>query len=319
MSAAPFFDFDALPDTDLGDVFAEHSVSGDWIAFHGTSSVNENEIDNTGILGSQISTEKEIADLVSIYRSMNWPGRSSGGFGVLASFTWQRTIGVPVRPVYLSHYAERCLLYSTKGYAGGETARAIRIALEDLVDYTKNEDLRQEHYNVQRYECEDLVSKNAIPTPVIQVNLNWLRSKLAELQPLRDKAGNLRNQYRWGVVYAVRFSPDDLQWLADGGSEGVQGFGVIPPEKIAAKARVYNLTEEIAMRRKLAADTRLLKSGKFFSGLRCFLEKDRSSNQRMASPLNLFDRNMLDPKAGADVSPQIVAQLKINGDAETPS
>lgn len=175
-SAAPFFDFDALTDTDLGDVFAEHSVSGDWIAFHGTSSVNENEIDNTGIHGSQISTEKEIADLVSIYKSMNWDGRSSGGFGVLASFTWQRTIGVPVRPVYLSHYAERCLLYSTKGFAGGETARAIRIALEDLVDYTKNEDLRQEHYNFQRYECEDLVSKNAIPTPSRLISIGYALS-----------------------------------------------------------------------------------------------------------------------------------------------
>jgi hypothetical protein len=135
------------------------------------------------------------------------------------------------------------------------------------------------------------------------------RLSRANLKPF-----NLRNQYRWGVVYAVRFSPDDLQWLADGGSEGVQGFGVIPPEKIAAKARVYNLTEEIAMRRKLAADTRLLKSGKFFSGLRSFLDKDRSSNQRMASPLNLFDRKRLDPSAGVDISPQIVARLKMNAD-----
>ncbi len=319
MSEVPFFDFDALTDTDLGDMFAEHSVAGDWIAFHGTSSVSEDEIDKTGIHASQISTEKQISDLVSIYRSINWHGRSSGGYGVLASFTWQRTIGVPIRPVYLSNCPERCLLYSTKGFAGGETARAIRIALEDLVGYTENEDLRQEHYNLQRRECEDLVSNGANPTPVVQVNLDWLRSKLAELQPLHDKASNLRNEYQWGVLYAVRFSPDDLQWLADGGSEGVQGFGLIPPEKIAVKVKVYNLTEEIAMRRKLSADKRLLESGRFFNGLRSFLEKDGSSNQRMASPLNLFDRKTLDPKAGVDVSPQIVAQLKISGDAKTPS
>jgi hypothetical protein len=163
------------------------------------------------------------------------------------------------------------------------------------------------------------VSKGAKPTPVIQVNLDWLRSKLADLQSLRDKASNLRNQHRWGVVYAIRFSPDDLQGLANGGSEGVQGFCVISPEKIAAKARVYNLTEEIAMRRKHSAERLLLKSGRLFSGLHSFLGKDRSSNHQTASPLNLFDRKTLDPNAGVDLSPQIVAQLKINAEPEPPS
>jgi hypothetical protein len=172
-----------------------------------------------------------------------------------------------------------------------------------LVDYAENEELRQEHYNLQRYECEDLVSKGANPTPVIQVDLDWLRSQLVDLESLRDKASNLRDQYRWGVVYAIRFSPDDLRGLADGGLEGVQGFRVIPPEKIAAKARVHNLTEEIAFRQKHYAHMMLLKSGKLFTGLQSFLEKDSSSNHRTASPLNLFDRKMLDPKAGVDVSP----------------
>jgi hypothetical protein len=314
MSEVPLIDFDALADTNLSDAFAEHSVAGDWIAFHGTSSVNENEIDQTGICASQIFTEKEIANLVSIYRSINWYGRRSGGFAVLSTFTWYRTIGLSVRPIYLSDYPERCLLYSTKNSAGGETARAIRLAVEDLFDYAENEEFRQEHYNFQRHKCEDLVSKGANPTPVIQVNLDWLRSKLAGLESLRNKASNLRNQHRWGVVYAVRFSPDDLQGLADGGSEGVQGFCGIPPEKIAAKARVYNLTEEVAMRRKFSADQLLLKSGRFFTGLQAAVKKI-GLERPMGSPLQFFDRTMTDRQAGVDVSAQIIAELKTSVNA----
>src|SRR3979411_3147298 len=129
------------------------------------------EIDQTGICAFRIFTEKEIANLVSIYRSINWYGRRAGGFAVLSTFTWYRTIGLSVRPIYLSDNPERCLLYSTKDFAGGETARAIRLAVEDLFDYAENEELRQEHYNFQRHECEDLVSKGANPIPVMQVDL----------------------------------------------------------------------------------------------------------------------------------------------------
>lgn len=110
MSRVPHIDFNALADTNLGDAFAEKSTTGDWTAFHGTRSVNENEIDETGTRASQMFTEEQIANLLSIYRSINWFGRSSSGFGVPASFTWHRTMGLPIRPVYLSDYPERCLL-----------------------------------------------------------------------------------------------------------------------------------------------------------------------------------------------------------------
>jgi hypothetical protein len=174
MSAAPFFDFDALTDTDLGDVFAEHSVSGDWIAFHGTSSVNENEIDNTGIHGAQISTEKEIADLVSIYRSMNWHGRSSGGFGVLASFTWQRTIGVLVRPVYLSHYAERCLLYST---------RQVRTLVRKLSPNSKLMVMRKRLRRIDPETAQSFQNEKVLARMVLRVT----PARMALLSPRRWK------------------------------------------------------------------------------------------------------------------------------------
>jgi hypothetical protein len=277
MGDVPFIDFDASSDISLGRAFAELYRDNDWIAFYGTSSVNEDDIDKTGIRGSQLFTESEITNLVSIYRNMNWYGRHPGGFAVLASFTWNRTIGLAVRPVYLSDYPERCLLHSTKDFAGGETARAIRLAIEDLVDYAEDEQLRQEHYKLQRHECEYLVSQGANPSPVIQVGLNWLHSKLVDLQPLYSKANDLRNRHRWGVVYAIRFSPDDLKGLADGRSEGIQAFCSIPPEKIAAKAKVHKLTEEIAMRRKNSAQMILIKSGRLFPGLQTFLGKDRCS------------------------------------------
>jgi hypothetical protein len=108
-----------------------------------------------------------------------------------ASASWLHSHGTGplVFPFGLSTYLtnpQRCLLYSTKDFADGETARAIRLAVEDLVDYAENEELRQEHYNFQRNECEDLVSKGANPIRVIQVELDWLHSKLVDLQSLRE-------------------------------------------------------------------------------------------------------------------------------------
>ena len=49
MSEVPHIDFDGLAHKNLRDAFAENSITSDWIAFHGTSSVNESEIDETGI------------------------------------------------------------------------------------------------------------------------------------------------------------------------------------------------------------------------------------------------------------------------------
>jgi hypothetical protein len=319
MSKLSFFDFDASSDLSLSDAFAELSATGDWLAFHGTSSVNEDEIDKTGIRGSHLFTASEISNLVSIYRNINWCGQRTGGFGVLASFTWSRTIGLSVRPVYLSDYPERCLLFSTKNFAGGETARAIRLAIEYLVDYSEDEKLREKHYRFQRHECEDLVAQGANPSPIIEVNLNWLCSKVIDLQALYTKASDLRNRHQWGVVYAIRFSPDDLKGLADGRSEGIQAFEVIPPEKLVAKARVHQLTEELAMRRKNSAQMLRIESGKLLTGLQGFLAKNGCSNHKVAAPLNFSDRRTPDPEAGVDVSSQVIAQLRGNTDSRAGS
>jgi hypothetical protein len=92
---------------------------------------------------------------------------------------------------------------------------------------------------------------------------------------------------------------------------------VIPPEKNAAKARVYNLTEEIAMRRKSSAEQLLLKSGRFLTDLQAAVKKT-GLERPMGSPWQFFDRTMTDPQAGVDVSSEIVAQVKINAAAKTP-
>jgi hypothetical protein len=50
MSKVLQIEFDASADTNLGDAFAEHSIAGNWLAFHGTSSVSEDEIESPLIL-----------------------------------------------------------------------------------------------------------------------------------------------------------------------------------------------------------------------------------------------------------------------------
>jgi len=212
----------------------------------------------------------------------------------------------------LSDYPERCLLYSTEDFAGGETARAIRYAAKDLFDYAANEELQQEHYNLQRRECESLVSMGAMPTPVIRPNLDWMRLKLTEIEPLLDKANSLKDQHQWGVVYAIQFSPTDLQRLANGGQEGIQYFGLVGREQIVGRARIYNLTEEIAFRRKQFAHRLRLENGALFTGFEAFLKKAGLKRTAAASPLNL-SHSVVDPVAGIDLSHEIVSRLKGKG------
>jgi hypothetical protein len=301
MEEFPHFEFDASSQRSFALPLHQTFTEGEWIAFHGTSSVFENDIDQNGIESPNMFNEREICDLVSIFQSMNWRGSSGASFGVLTAFTWSRTMELAIRPVYLSDYPEGCLLYLTKEFAGGETARAIRYAIHELSDYLTNDHVRQEHYNLQQSEYEDLASKSAKTTPVIKVNLDWLRAKLTDLERLRYEATSLEDQYQWGVVYAVRLSTIDLPRLADGNLQGLQYFGAIPTDRIAAKIRVSNMTQEIAFRWKNAAFASL--GPKLYSsGLRAEVRNICRRPFPNGPVFNWFDRNNIDLQAGIDVS-----------------
>jgi hypothetical protein len=147
---------------------------------------------------------------------------------------------------------------------------------------------------------------------VIKVNLDWLRAKLDELRPLRDRATSLRDHYEWGVIYATRFSTNDLQNLEDGGGEGLRCFAAIPAKNIVAKVRVHNLTEEIAFQRKSSAERQLIRSGGYFSGLPALVKKMGRKETRTSSLAFFTNRMTTDPEAGVDVSGDIVARLRSN-------
>jgi hypothetical protein len=239
---------------------------------------------------------------------MNWQGSSGASLGVLTAFTWSRTMELAIRPVYLSDYPEGCLLYSTKEFAGGETARAIRYAMQELSDYLTDDHVRQEHYNIQQSEYKDLASKSAKTTPVIKVNLDWLRAKLTALERLRYKATSLKDQYQCGVVYAVRLSTVDLPRLADGNLQGFQYFGTIPADRIAAKVRVSNMTQDIAFRCKKAAAR--LAPKLYSSGLHAEVRKICREPFPNGPVFNWFDRNNIDLQARIDVSGDVAAQTQ---------
>ncbi len=77
------------------------------------------------------------------------------------------------------------------------------------------------HYDRQVAECKGIVQKDACPTHVIRVDLDWLNERLRELALVADRISSMRSEYRHGVVYAARFTRDDVPFLIDNRGSGV--------------------------------------------------------------------------------------------------
>ena len=81
---------------------------------------------------------------------MNWAEFDLGGFGVLAAFTAGDFGGEEKKPIFLAETDARAALFATVDFAGGETARAIRKAIDDLDRFMKSRELREQDYEQQK-------------------------------------------------------------------------------------------------------------------------------------------------------------------------
>jgi hypothetical protein len=209
----PIFDFDETQLSEAGRFFPPDISNDSWVAYHGTCSLFEADIDRDGLRWTQgVCSLQEVEEIVRIFRSMNWEGVSGGGFPVLAGFTldhdfqWGNT-----KPLFFAETSGGAAGFASPDFAGGETARAIRYAMRDLRLYLDDDRVRSEHYENQRRWCVEVLQQNGLPSRVIRVDLNWLCDQLRELEQLTNDCQSLQTSYTHGVVYAARFSPRNLQ------------------------------------------------------------------------------------------------------------
>ena len=235
------YEFDRESALEKGEAFPDEVCDDPWVVYHGTSSVSEEEIDLCGFhWRPAVATRSEVGHVVSMFDRMSWAGRSGGGYVVLRPFSLDYDFaGGDQKSIFFAECSNRALLYATRGFAGGETARALRFAFTDLEEYLKSPDLRHSHMEDLRQEYDHhrgLVA--AVGNPPAEINLEWLHSELSKLKELRTRCWEAFERYSHGVVYAVRFDERDLGLLKYNSFMGIEALNAILPEKIIAKVRV---------------------------------------------------------------------------------
>jgi hypothetical protein len=204
-------------DGDGPHLFGDQIDFDPWVAFHGTSSAFEAQIDSVGLNSNRaLFSKDEIAAVVSVFDRVQWAGEHLGGLVVLKpwSLGFDRAPGERPR-LYLAESSHRASLYATRDFCGGEAARALRYAFQDL----------------RRYADGSAGDGTAL-------DREWVASQIERLGSTEKAAFGPLENHLHGVVYAIRLTPVDVPYLEYNSSMGIIAASVIPPEKLFAKAVV---------------------------------------------------------------------------------
>lgn len=227
------------------------------IFFHGTSSVFEVAIDKQG-LRNNISVKKDdLQKIASVYDKYHWAGTDRGGFPVLLPYSLGHDYNSSdSSPIYFAEFSARAITYSKRDFVGGEKVRAFIRAYEDIVKLSENIELRDAHYEKMRNEHSHLEGSPYYPEFVKPIDVDYLNELLKSLKSKYEDCQQIKTAYKYGVVYAVRFSLEDLPYLKYDHSMGLKASADISLNKIIAKVHIpadleFNLTLGESMREKI--------------------------------------------------------------------
>lgn len=209
-------------------VFGSEIESDPWVAFHGTSSIYEQEVDTHGFGNGKLEfTGDELDSIISIFDWMNWATSAQGNLSV---YSRNRVQTGRVFTTYFREEIHRAMGFCSRELAGGETVRIVFQACKDLRRYLRSQRVRAEHM----YELK--ANKNAL----VPVELPELSRRIAQIEPLEQRARRLVTRYRHGVLYAVRFEASDVDHMTYciGGIACSMG---LPASRIVAKARLKHV------------------------------------------------------------------------------
>jgi hypothetical protein len=216
------------------------SITNDpWVLYHATSSLVEGEVEAFGLVGKpSVVSGEHVLQLVTLYRRINWAGIHSDGYAALASFALGRN-RYPWPHTWFRETSMHSLVYAQRSWAGGEWVMSFRQAFEDIQQFVLSEKIRATHLKQQIQTCKDLVARDGAPSRVIEVNIEAVAAALELLRPAFRACFQCVSEYKYGVVYAVRFSEEDVANLSDEGGAGILYLGAVPPDRLLAKARLH--------------------------------------------------------------------------------
>jgi len=232
------------PDTysATAELFSESISKDDWIVYHGTSSVYERDIERSGFHPStNIASKEEVQEVVSVFKKMKWCGNHGGGLSVLEIFSLDHDLADPKgKPIFFAESSYWASLYAMRNFSGGECARALRYALNDLQKYLESTAMREEHNKQLRSKFKYIkYDEEQYRKAVSPVDLQWLKHEMGAFQTLLQSCHVPYDNHTHGVVYSVKFSKDDLgPSLEYDSSMGIKSFTPVSPEHIVAKVKV---------------------------------------------------------------------------------
>jgi hypothetical protein len=171
----------------------------------------------------------------SLFQRLGWAGQHAGGYPVLWPFSLLHDFGSgDSKPIFLAETAHRALLFASRDFAGGETARALYFALEDLQRLATDDAVELEYLQRLARDRGDAASGSALGL----LRSGWLDQELAGLAELRERVGRARQAYQYGLVAAIRFAPPSVDGLCRAGQMGVRVSRPIRPEELVAVATI---------------------------------------------------------------------------------
>jgi len=202
--------------------------------FHGTSSQFLPQILIKGIgCESEVQISRsEIDQILTSYELIKWKGLHGGGFSVLSTFSVFDFNQAELKPVYLPQTSKRAQTYASKDFAGGECARAVRYAIEDLRKYIDNYSIREEAFYQNIRDEKPWIDEYSEFFEDNTNSIYLLKNELKLLSPLEKKASYFFENHQEGIILTIEIEKEDLPFMKYNSSMGIQFFGTILPNRI---------------------------------------------------------------------------------------
>jgi hypothetical protein len=220
--------------------FTEEIESDPWVVYHGTSSISEAAIDRSGFRCGSEDFDPAALLCLSIIKTIN-AADDVPCSTVLENYTFPRIGNRGHAPLFCALHPQRAILFTSRLFAGGETALALREAISGLARIAaESPDWFDERFKKQRDLCASR-ARSGIPThsPVHKVDVGWFQRKIKMLLPCLSELKDIYHLHRHGVLYAIKLEPSDAKTSRHGDLGGLEVFGEVPSSKCLAKLIVH--------------------------------------------------------------------------------
>ena len=205
----------------------ESILTVDNFLFHGSSNLSEKNLD-LGITDNYtpISTDL-INQIISVYKEMCWWG-TQAGHGNLIAYSVQDN-NVDSKYFFLGETPQRCSLYASKDFAGGEFTRTVYYSLKNLEEYLVNKEMQEKHRKNMERDFEYYGK-------LYDVDFNKLHQSVASFKPILSDLEVQRNKYQYGIIYCYKIEKEDYRNLTErNGGMGIRVDKALPKERLKAK------------------------------------------------------------------------------------